>query len=380
MFVRPTLSGFLLLPLACTLIGCSNPQGLDAVSVSPSSSSLSAGQTVQFTATGTFGNAKKPSFQDVTKTVTWSSSAPSVATVNASGLATAVAPGTTTITASAQAFNGPVSSSALITVTGSSGSISGGGTGAGTGGSGSSGNNILSLTIIPSGIDLAHIGDSGQFLAIATFSSAPTVRDVTNQVTWFTSEPNKFPVTNNVASGAPGAGTQNGGVATAYESSTGPVGAIITAEMTDTNGSIATATAGVGCSFKNPDNTTNPPTPGHCDQPSQQLLSTLTVYNEGLNTTTWQLTAPSATNTPNVINCGPVAAKTQTGSVCTATYPLFTSVVITATSPVKNGIRSFGGWSSNCQNVTFSVGATVETDTCTLPLTTSDATVGAIFN
>jgi hypothetical protein len=217
-------------------------------------------------------------------------------------------------------------------------------------------------------------------LAIATFSSAPTVRDVTNQVTWLTSEPNKFPVSNNIASGAPGAGTQNGGVATAYESSTGPVGAILTAEMMDSNGSIATATAGVGCSFKNPDNTTNPPTPGHCDQPSQQLLSTLTVYNEGLNTTTWQLTAASATLTPNVINCGPVAAKTQTGSVCTATYPLFQTVVITATSPVKNGVRSFGGWSSNCQNVTFSVGATVETDTCTLPLNTSDATVGAIFN
>jgi hypothetical protein len=391
MYVRLRLSGFSILCLACASVGCSNPQGLDSVVVSPASQSLAVGQTVQFTATGTFGNAKHPSTQNITSLVTWTSSLPSVATISASGVATAVSPGTTTITASATAFNGPISSSAALTVPGSTGTVAGGSSGSsGSGGSGSSGANILSLTIIPSGIDLAHIRDSGQFLAIATFSSAPTVRDVTNQVTWFTSEPNKFPVTNNIASGAPGAGTQNGGVASAYESSTGPVGAIITAEMTDSNGSIATATAGVGCSFKNPDNTTNPPTPGHCDQPAQQLLSTLTVYNEGLNsgasgsatTGNWLLTAPSATGTPTVLHCGPGwAANGGTGgSVCTATYPLFTNglpTAVTITAPAQTGVR-FGGWSSNCTN-TGTITA-IGPNTCTIFLGSSDATVGAIFN
>lgn len=379
MSARSVRSGLALLTVTLALFGCSNPQGLDSIAVSPASQSLTVGQKLQLTATGTFGNAKHPSTKDVTTSVTWSSNLPAVATVDPTGLVTAVGAGTAAITASATAYNGPVSASALITVPSTSTGSSGGGS---SGGSGSSGGNILSLTIIPSGIDLGAIGDSGQFLAIATFSTSPTVRDVTNDVTWFTSEPNKFPVSNNVASGAPGAGSQNGGVASAYESSTGSVGATITAEMKDTNGSIATATASVGCSLQLPNPTGNPPTPGHCDQPTQQLLSTLTVYNEGMNSTTWQLTAPSVTLTPDVIHCGPLwtANGGAGGSVCTATYPLFTSVTVKATSLLNNGVRSFGGWSSNCLSTTESIVGNVETDTCTIPLTVSDATVGAIFN
>jgi hypothetical protein len=221
------------------------------------------------------------------------------------------------------------------------------------------------------------IGDTGQYLAIATFSSAPTVRDVTNQVTWFTSEPNKYPVSNNIGSGAPGAGTQNGGVVTANEPSNGPVGAIITAEMLDTNGSIATATANVGCPLVLPNPNGNPPTPGSCYNTVPQLLTTLTFFNEGLNTTNWLVTAPSATGTPNVLHCGPGwAANGQTGgSICTATYPRGTTVTITA--PAQTGVR-FGGWSSNCAN-TGTVTATGP-NTCTVSLSTSDATAGAIFN
>jgi hypothetical protein len=205
---------------------------------------------------------------------------------------------------------------------------------------------------------------------------------VTNSVTWFTSEPNKFPVTNN-NSAAPGGGTENGGVVSAYEASVGDVGAIITAEATDTNGSIATATAGVGCPLKLPDPTAHPPVPGSCFEVVSQLLTTLTVYNEGLDTTNWQVTAPSASNppTPDVIHCGPGwAADGHTGgSVCTATYPLGTTVTLTAPAPQPGVNVKFGGWSSNCAAnpvIPNSVGL----NTCTVTLTTTDATVGAIFN
>lgn len=371
MYVRPKLSGFLILGLAAALVGCSNPQGLDSIAVSPSSQSLNVGQTVQLTATGTFGNARKPTTQNITGAVTWSSTLPSVATVNASGLVTAVAPGTAAITASSTAFNGPVSASAVITVQGSTTSGSGSGSnGTGSGGTITSGADVLSLTIIPSGMVFGELTQSGQYLAIGTFASAPFIRDVTNQVTWLTSQPNKFPVSNNVASGAAGAGTQNGGVVTAYEASVGDVGAIITAEFLDKTGSLAVATATVGCPFKAATATD----PGSCNNPVNQLLSTLTVYNEGLNTTGWQLTAPSATGTPNVIHCGPTFA-TNGGSVCTATYPLGTSVTITA--PHVNGVN-FGGWSSNCTNTGTITAA--GPNTCTVTLGVSDASVGAIFN
>jgi hypothetical protein len=231
------------------------------------------------------------------------------------------------------------------------------------------------------------LSQSGQFLAIGTFSNAPTVRDVTNSVTWLTSAPNKFPVTN-YSSSVTGTGTQNGGVVSAYEASVGNVGATITAEAMDSNGSIATATASVGCPFAlpnpgSPPSPSNPngvpPTPGSCNQNVQQLLSTLTVYNEGLNPNTpqlggnWLITAPSATGTPAVINCGPGAGTGK--SVCTATYPLNT--IVTLTAQPRPGV-AFGGWSSNCLN-TGTISATGP-NTCTINLSSSDATVGAIFN
>jgi Bacterial Ig-like domain (group 2) len=373
MFARCCVRGLLLLCLGTSLVGCSN-QGLDSVKVAPATQSLTVGQTAQFTATGTYGNGSHLSTQDITSLVTWTSNAPSVATISATGVATAVGAGTTTITATASGFNGPVSSSATLTVTGT------GGTG------GSSGGNILSLTIIPSGIVFGSLTQSGQFLAIGTFSTAPTVRDLTNSVKWLTSEPNKFPVTNYSLT-VPGTGTQNGGVVSAYGSSVGNVGATITAEAMDSSGSIATATAGVGCPFAlatppTPPTATSPGspgTPGTCNQNVQQLLSTLTVYNEGLNPNTpeaggnWLVTAPSATGTPAVINCGPGAGTGN--SVCTATYPLGTTVTLIA--PARTGVF-FGGWSSNCTNT----GTITPTgpNTCTLNLSDSDATVGAIFN
>jgi hypothetical protein len=220
------------------------------------------------------------------------------------------------------------------------------------------------------------LGDTGQFLAIGTFSTAPTVRDLTNSVTWLTSAPNKFPITTN-NSAAPGAGTENGGVVSAYEASVGDVGAIITAEATDSNGSIATATATVGCPLVLPDPTAHPPTPGSCFNFVPQLLTTLTVFNEGLDTTNWLVTAPSATGTQDVIHCGPgwAADGHMGGSVCTATYPLGSTVTLTA--PAQSGVK-FGGWSSNCANTgPFSE---LGTNHCTVTLSTSDATVGAIFN
>jgi Bacterial Ig-like domain (group 2)/Divergent InlB B-repeat domain len=354
---RPVLQ-LSLVCLALSIVGCSAPQGLDSVQVAPATQALTVGQTAQLKATGTFGNATHPSTQDITGTVTWNSTVPAVATVSSSGIVTAVGAGTTTITASTTAYNGPVNSTAGITVTGSAGGTNGG-----------SGGSILSLTIIPSGIVFGSLRDSGQFLAIGTFSTAPTVRDLTNSVTWFTSEPNKFPVTN-YSSTPPSGGTQNGGVVSAYEASVGNVGAIITAEATDSNGSIATATAGVGCPLVLP----NPPTTaGSCYQTVQQLLTTLTVYNEGLNTANWLVTAPSATGTPAVINCGPGAGTGK--SVCTATYPVGTTVTLTA--PSQTGVK-FGGWSSNC----FNVAPVTQTgpNSCTVTLSTTDAIVGAIFN
>ena len=344
---------FRVLSFSCVVLflaGCGS-KGLNSVQVTPANQSVTVGQTAQFSAVGTYGNASHPSTQNITGTVTWSSSVPAVATVNASGVATGVSAGSTSITATTMAYNGHVSSSATLVVTGSGQGAVGGGV-------------LLSLTIIPSVIAVGNLQDTGQFLAIGTFSTPPVVRDLTNSptLTWISSFPSDFPVNTNSA-GNMGA---TAGIVTAYASGS----ANIVAEATGTDGSILTAQATFNCPLVLP----NPPTtPGSCYPGSQapSLLATLTVYNEGLNSTNWLITAPSATGTPNVINCGPAAG---TGaSVCVATYPVGTTVTLTA--PATGA--AFGGWSYNCANTGPITAA--GPNSCTVKLTTND-TVGAIFN
>jgi trimeric autotransporter adhesin len=86
------------------------PATLSAITIAPANPTIAAGTTQPFTAAGLFSDG---STQDLTASVSWGSSTPSVATINTSGLATGVAPGQTTITAS----SGSVSNSAVLTVT-----------------------------------------------------------------------------------------------------------------------------------------------------------------------------------------------------------------------------------------------------------------------
>ncbi len=547
----------LIAAMALPIAGCTNPLAV-SISVSPTTQSIGAGQTAQFTATGIFGHGSNhpSSTQDLTDSATWTSSAPGVATISPSGLATGVSAGTTTITASINGFTGLVSASATLTVTGSSGGggtpssiaiipntqlvtmagdtaqfeaiettatgstvdvtntatwgssspsiatigpstglatavslgtvtitatyTSGGNTQTGTAtltvGSGAPGNGgsneeftavtidptsqsvsasgqtgqfialatlgangleedvtnspqltwlssipsvatvttglvsgngiatgvslgtstitaelknpdgslvtssssvqvaltpapepLLALQIIPSSITVDNILDNGQFLAVGTYSTAPTVRDLTNSVQWLSSAPNVFPVNTN-GSGVPSGGA-NAGIVTAV----GVGSATIIAEATDaTSGSVQTATATFSCPLVLP----TPTTAGSCYPGSQasSLLSTLTIYNEGLNTTDWLVTAPSATGTPNVLHCGPGSSEVGLGgSVCVATYPVGTTVLLTA----PGGQGAFGGWSYNC--IPTSTVTAAGPNTCQVTLTFDD-TVGAIFN
>jgi hypothetical protein len=83
---------------------------LTAISVAPLSASIAEGQTRQFSATGTFSDG---STANLTASATWSSNA-AVATIDASGLASGVSAGSTSITASQ---DGIASNTATLTVT-----------------------------------------------------------------------------------------------------------------------------------------------------------------------------------------------------------------------------------------------------------------------
>jgi len=92
---------------------------LTALTLSPQTPTIYAGETQQFTATGTMTDGTS---QDFTTRVTWTSFSTAVATINAAGLASALAAGTSTIgasfsfVASATGQNVTVSASTTLTV------------------------------------------------------------------------------------------------------------------------------------------------------------------------------------------------------------------------------------------------------------------------
>ena len=91
-------TGFGLIDAALALADVASPRVLTSIDVTPDSgATIDPGQTQQFTAVGTFNDQ---STEDLTNTVSWQSSAPGVATIDITGLATGVGGGTTLITAS----------------------------------------------------------------------------------------------------------------------------------------------------------------------------------------------------------------------------------------------------------------------------------------
>ncbi|HEY6445567.1 MAG TPA: Ig-like domain-containing protein [Acidobacteriaceae bacterium] len=139
---------------SATLTVTSTAPTLTSIAVTPAAPSITAGATQQFTATGTYSDGTT---KNITNSVNWTSSNTSVATINGSGLATAVAAGTSTITAS----SGSVSGTAMLTVTA---------------------NSVTSIAVMPNPATFAA-GSTQQFTATATYSNG-TTGDVTSTASW----------------------------------------------------------------------------------------------------------------------------------------------------------------------------------------------------
>lgn len=135
-------------PAAVLTVGAA---AVDSIQVTPNTQTILPAETQTFTATavlsdGTTRSAVSP---------TWDSSNKAVATIDTSGKATSVGPGTTTITATAEGESG----SATLTIA------------------------TLESIVVTSPSDSVRIDGSIQMTATGKFSSGPD-RDITNQVTW----------------------------------------------------------------------------------------------------------------------------------------------------------------------------------------------------
>jgi len=159
--------------ITVTAVTVVSPHTLTSLSVTPSSQTVATvGQIAQFIAIGTYSSGS-PATQNLTTSVTWQSSDTSIAQVSSTGLVTSAGVGQAIITALATASDGSVvSSSGTIIVT-----------------SASSARTITSLVVTPGSQTVATVGQTAQFLAVATYSSgSPATQDLTNSVTWQSSD------------------------------------------------------------------------------------------------------------------------------------------------------------------------------------------------
>jgi trimeric autotransporter adhesin len=135
---------------------------LQSITVSPATASVAKGATLQFAATGHFSDA---STQNLTATVTWSSSNTTIATVSntsgTQGLATGIAAGgPVTITAA----QGTIKGTAQLTVTALA---------------------VVSINVTPANVQLP-VGASQQYVATAAYSDGST-KNITKTATWSSS-------------------------------------------------------------------------------------------------------------------------------------------------------------------------------------------------
>lgn len=166
--MRPYATYFLLFSiLVFSMCGCSSEKAdgtsdpaaiLTSISVSPAGTSISDGTAQQFIATGTYSDSAT---KDITASVTWVSSDSSVATINTSGMASAVSAGTTTIAAA----TGALATTIKLTVT-----------------------NATLISIVVSPADPQRAQDSFlQFTAAGMYSDS-TTQDISTSVTWTSSD------------------------------------------------------------------------------------------------------------------------------------------------------------------------------------------------
>ncbi|HEY5057090.1 MAG TPA: Ig-like domain-containing protein [Acidobacteriaceae bacterium] len=289
--------------------------GSPFITITPGSATETfVGETTQFEATGSLTGGAS---QNLNSLVTWISSNVQVASINTTGLATAVGAGTTTIIAQ----SGGTNTTATLTVNVASNS-----------------SNAV-ITIVPTSATATFQGETTQFIALGTLTAGGPTQNITSNLSWSSSDVAVATVDQN-------------GLATAVGNNLTSEATTITAIGTTSTGSLISATATL----------TVLPASG---QGSQTTLPTLAVYMTGTG-------AGTITSSPGTIACGVI------NGTCTNNFAKTTVVTLTAT---PTGSASFAGWSSTCVPVLASAtdAKSGQHLQCTITMS-NNMTVGGIFN
>jgi uncharacterized protein YjdB len=258
------------------------------IAVSPKTPSIAAGTTQQFSATATYADGTT---SDVSAVASWSVSSSSVATVNTTGMATGVAAGSTTVTASLNSVSG----NAILTVTAAP-------------------KTITSIAVTP-GMPSIQVGATLQLTATATYSDGSTA-NVTSTVTWSSSS-------------AAIATVNASGLATGVAAGS----ATITATQSGVNGTSALAVTALPPPVKTLTSiAVTPAAPSITAGATQQFTATGTYSDNSTANITSSVTWTSGTTSVATINAAGLATAVSAGSsTITATLSGISSNAATLT-------------------------------------------------
>jgi hypothetical protein len=191
---------------------------LVSIAVTPASPSIAKGGTQQFIATGTYSNATT---QNLTSSVTWTSSNTAVATVTAGGLASGVSTGTSNIRAT---LGSVVSPADTLTVTPPT---------------------LVLIALTPANPTITK-GGTQQFTATGTYSDTST-QNITNSVTWASSNTSVATIAAGGLATGVGTGTSNitaalGSIVSPADQLTVTPATLVSIAVTPANPSIAAGT------------------------------------------------------------------------------------------------------------------------------------------
>jgi uncharacterized protein YjdB len=273
---------------------------LVSIAVTPANPSIAKGTTQQFIATGTYSDSSQ---QNITSSVTWSSSATSVATISntagSNGLATGVSAGTTSITATM----GSVSGTTSLSVTNAT---------------------LVSLAVTPPDAQIAQ-GTTQQYTATGTFSDAST-QNLTTSVTWSSSNTTVATISN--TAGTQGLATGNTAGTTTITATSGSVSG--TAYLNVTNATLvsiavtpANPSVGVGATKQ------FIATGTYSDSSQQNITSSVTWSSSNTGIATISNVAGSNGLATGVSVGGPITITATMGSVSGSTGLTVISVPLT---------------------------------------------------
>ena len=294
--------------LVAFLPTCAGDVALNGIVVNPASPSIPAGATQQFKAQGYFNDASN---RDVSGEVSWTSSNAAVAIIDSTGLARAVGPGTTTISAissvpSSYSTSGSTGST-ILTVYAAT---------------------LLSISVTPANPSLP-VGVTRQFTATGAYSDGSSF-DITSVVAWSSDNPgvatvNSAGLATSLASGTATITAASGGISGNTTLTTNSA-TLSSLSITPASASLPSIPAGVTRQFT--------ATGSYSDGTSFDITTLVTWASSNAAVATMSSAGLATALTPGTVTLTATSGSISENATLTVTSAALTSISVTPLLPL----------------------------------------------